>query len=151
MALIKCPECQHDISNTAINCPNCGCNIKKAQKAQAEILAKEQWDKMPKKEKTIATIITLVIIAVVAIFLFKACSNTDPSKQNHHDGKCDICGAELVQRADDNEETAKSRFNTYFEQTAPLIDLYEKRGKLVKINAAGSIDEVFENLKAVVK
>lgn len=71
MSLIKCPECQHDISNTAINCPNCGCNIKKAQKAQAEILAKEQWDKMPKKEKTIATIITLVIIAVVAIFLFK--------------------------------------------------------------------------------
>ena len=92
MALIKCPECQHDISNTAINCPNCGCNIKKAQKAQADILAKEQWDKMPKKEKTIATIITLVIIAVVTIFLFKACSNTDPSKQNHHDGKCDICG-----------------------------------------------------------
>lgn len=64
----------------------------KAQKAQAEILAKEQWDKMPKKEKTIATIITFVIIAVVAVFLFKACSNTGPSKQNHHDGKCDICG-----------------------------------------------------------
>jgi len=65
------------------------------------------------------------------------------------DGKCDACGATLVQRADDNEETAKSRFNTYFEQTAPLIDLYEKRGKLVKINAAGTIDEVFANLKAV--
>ena len=31
------------------------------------------------------------------------------------------------------------------------IELYEKRGNLVKINAAGSMDEVFENLKAVVK
>lgn len=67
------------------------------------------------------------------------------------DGKCDDCGASLVQRADDNEETAKSRFNTYFEQTAPLIDLYEKRGVLVKIDATGTIDEVFENLKKAVK
>ncbi len=66
------------------------------------------------------------------------------------DGKCDFCETELVQRADDNEETAKSRFNTYFEQTAPLIDLYEKRGKLVKVNAAGSIDEVFAALKEVI-
>lgn len=68
-----------------------------------------------------------------------------------NDGKCDNCDTELVQRADDNEETAKSRFNTYFEQTAPLTDLYEKRGKLVKINAAGTIDEVFESLKAAIK
>lgn len=68
-----------------------------------------------------------------------------------NEGKCDNCGAELVQRADDNEETAKSRFNTYFEQTAPLTDLYEKRGVLVKINAAGTIDEVYKSLKAAIK
>lgn len=68
-----------------------------------------------------------------------------------NEGKCDKCNADLVQRADDNEETAKSRFNTYFEQTAPLIDLYEKKGVLVKINANGTIEEVFENLKAVVE
>lgn len=66
-------------------------------------------------------------------------------------GMCDLCHTELVQRADDNEETAKSRFNTYFEQTAPLIDIYEKRGVLVKINASGTIDEVFEELKKAVK
>lgn len=66
-------------------------------------------------------------------------------------GKCDACGTELIQRADDNEETAKSRFNTYFEQTAPLIDLYEKRNVLVKIDATGTINEVFENLKKAVK
>ena len=68
-----------------------------------------------------------------------------------NDGKCDNCDTELVQRADDNEETAKSRFNTYFEQTAPLTELYEKRGNLVKINAAGTIDDVFESLKAAIK
>lgn len=68
-----------------------------------------------------------------------------------NDGKCDNCDTDLVQRADDNEETAKSRFNTYFEQTAPLTELYKKRGNLVKINAAGTIDEVFESLKAAIK
>ncbi len=68
-----------------------------------------------------------------------------------NDGKCDNCDTELVQRADDNEETAKSRFNTYFEQTAPLTELYEKTGNPVKINAAGTIDDVFENLKAATK
>ena len=68
-----------------------------------------------------------------------------------NEGKCDNCNTDLVQRADDNEETAKSRFNTYFEQTAPLIELYEKRGVLVKIDATGSIDEVFEKLKEVIK
>ncbi|MBQ2644384.1 adenylate kinase [bacterium] len=67
-----------------------------------------------------------------------------------NDGKCDNCNTELVQRADDNETTAKSRFNTYFEQTAPLIDLYNKRGILVKIKALGTIEEVFENLKVVI-
>jgi len=68
-----------------------------------------------------------------------------------NEGKCDFCNTDLVQRADDNEETATLRFNTYFEQTAPLVEFYKNRGVLVKINAQGSIDEVFENLKVVTK
>lgn len=62
------------------------------------------------------------------------------------DGVCDDCGAELVQRKDDTEETAKARFNTYFEQTAPLIDFYTKKGSLTKINANGEVDEVWDRL-----
>ena len=46
---------------------------------------------------------------------------------------------------------AKNRFDTYFAQTAPLIDFYEKRGILVKLDATGSIDEIYEKLKEVVK
>ena len=48
---------------------------------------------------------------------------TMPIKQ---EGICDACGSELVQRKDDTEEIAKNRFDTYFKQTAPLIDFYEK-------------------------
>ncbi len=66
------------------------------------------------------------------------------------EGVCDYCQTELVQRKDDTEEIAKKRFETYFSQTAPLIDFYEKRGNLVKLDATGSIDEIYEKLKTVI-
>lgn len=66
------------------------------------------------------------------------------------EGICDKCGTELVQRKDDNEETAKARFETYFRETAPLIDYYKNKGVLKTINAEGSIDEVWERLLEVI-
>ena len=72
---------------------------------------------------------------------------TMPIKQ---EGICDACGSELVQRKDDTEEIAKKRFDTYFEQTAPLIDFYSNRGLLVKLDATGSIDEIYNKLKEVI-
>ena len=63
---------------------------------------------------------------------------------------CDKCNVELKTRADDNAETAKARFDTYFEQTAPLVKFYQDKGVLYKIDANGSIDEVWERLLAVV-
>jgi len=57
-------------------------------------------------------------------------------------GKCDRCGGELYQRADDNAETVKKRLKVYFEETSPLIDYYKKAGKLVEINGEGSAEEI---------
>lgn len=71
-------------------------------------------------------------------------------KPSKVDNICDKCGETLKTRADDNEETAKARFETYFRETAPLIDFYEKKGVLHKIDANGSIDEVWERLLKVV-
>ena len=65
-------------------------------------------------------------------------------------GKCDKCGVDLKTRADDNEETAKARFETYFRETAPLVKFYEDKGVLHKIDANGSIDEVWERLLNIV-
>jgi adenylate kinase len=59
---------------------------------------------------------------------------------------CDKCGAELKTRADDTEEVARARFDTYYRETAPLIEFYEKRGVLYKMDANGSIDEVWNRL-----
>ena len=67
------------------------------------------------------------------------------------DGICDKCGAELTQRKDDTAETAKARFDTYFRETAPLIDFYENKGTLVKIDANGSVDEVWDRLLKAIK
>lgn len=44
---------------------------------------------------------------------------------------CDACGGELIQRADDNEETVKNRIDIYHEQTEPIKEYYQKTGKLV--------------------
>jgi len=71
-----------------------------------------------------------------------------PSKVKN---KCDKCNVDLKTRDDDNEEIAKKRFETYFEQTAPLIEFYEKKGVLHKIDANGSIDEVWKRLLEVIK
>ena len=63
---------------------------------------------------------------------------------------CDKCNVVLKTRDDDNEEVAKKRFDTYFEQTAPLVKFYEDKGVLYKIDANGSIEEVWERLLEVV-
>ncbi|MCQ2743593.1 MAG: nucleoside monophosphate kinase [bacterium] len=63
---------------------------------------------------------------------------------------CDKCNVELKTRTDDTEEIAKERFNTYFEQTAPLIEFYKNKGVLRKINANGTIEEVWNRLLKVI-
>lgn len=65
-------------------------------------------------------------------------------------GKCDRCGGELYQRADDTEETAKKRLDVYFAQTMPLIKYYTDAGKLVEINGEQGIEAVGQGLIAAI-
>ena len=67
-------------------------------------------------------------------------TNTEEMKPKK-DGICDKCGAELVKREDDNEETYIGRYNTYIEKTSPLIDFYEKQGVVYHVNANNGRDE----------
>ncbi len=60
---------------------------------------------------------------------------------------CRKAGGELEQRDDDNEATITNRLKVYERQTAPLVDYYEKRGLLKKIDATGHMDEVYARLK----
>lgn len=65
-------------------------------------------------------------------------------------GKCDICDVELVQRKDDTKETAVLRFETYNNETKPLLDFYKNEGILVQINANQGIDAVYSELKKMI-
>ena len=61
-------------------------------------------------------------------------------------GLCDQCGAKLSQREDDSEVTVRERMKTYQRDTYPLIEYYESRGLLKKIDANKDIEEVFKDL-----
>lgn len=65
------------------------------------------------------------------------------------EGVCDTCGGELFQRADDREEAVQNRLNVYKKQTQPLIDYYAEKGILVTLEGTKDINEVFEDIKAV--
>ena len=64
---------------------------------------------------------------------------------------CPKCGGKLTRRDDDTEEVAIKRFDTYFKETAPLIELYEGRGQLVKIDASLDINTIYKNLTGAIK
>ena len=63
---------------------------------------------------------------------------------------CDICDTKLTIRKDDNEETARLRFETYEKETAPLYDYFKQLGILKEIEADKPIAEIWENLKEIV-
>ena len=65
------------------------------------------------------------------------------------DGICDACGAELVIRKDDNPETVRNRLAVYQEQTCPVIDFYESRGKLRRVDGFGEINDIVGRVKQV--
>ncbi|NLE95368.1 MAG: adenylate kinase [Dehalococcoidia bacterium] len=57
-------------------------------------------------------------------------------------GRCDLCGGELYQRADDTEATVRERLKVFLTQTLPIIDYYEKQGKLVRVNGNLPVEQV---------
>ncbi len=61
-------------------------------------------------------------------------------------GICDRCGAQLVQRSDDQKETVGARLTVYEDQTAPLIAYYRQRGILSELDGSGPIDGVHKRL-----
>lgn len=65
-------------------------------------------------------------------------------------GICDICNSELIRRPDDNEETFKTRYETYIKSTKPLIDYYNKKNILYSILSENSAEEVFKSIKNII-
>jgi adenylate kinase len=66
-------------------------------------------------------------------------------------GRCDKCGGQLYQRSDDREETVKERLGVFFAQTVPILDYYEKQGKLIRVNGNGGMQEVAREIISALK
>ena len=64
-----------------------------------------------------------------------------------HDGICDDCGVHLIHRDDDNEETFKVRYESFMNNTKPVLDFYQDKGLLKEIDATIPLDTIYEILK----
>ena len=74
----------------------------------------------------------------------------DITKPQPADGKCSNCGGtEFKRRADDNEESLKTRLMEYYKKTSPLIGYYYAKGNLRTVNGLGEIDEVKAEISKV--
>ncbi|MGH2617989.1 MAG: adenylate kinase [Thermomicrobiales bacterium] len=67
------------------------------------------------------------------------------------EGVCDVCGGAVVQRADDTPEAVAKRLDLYAVETAPLVDRYDERGLLTRVNGDRSIESVTEDIVAAIK
>jgi len=64
--------------------------------------------------------------------------------------ECENLGGELIKREDDNEDTIRNRLDVYKEKTEPLISYYENENLLKRVNAEGSMEEVYKGLLATI-
>lgn len=67
-----------------------------------------------------------------------------------HEGLCDVCNVELIQRADDKEEVFYERYNEYLTKTSPLIKYYEDKNLLERVNETDA-DLIFDKVSELVK
>jgi adenylate kinase len=74
----------------------------------------------------------------------------DKFKLPKSEGVCDVCGSsEFKRRADDNEETVRTRMAEYRAKTAPILPIYEARGLVKRVDGMADIDEVTRQIEAI--
>ena len=90
----------------------------------------------------------LLIASLCGRRVCRNCSQTYHLENNPptEAGRCDECGGELYQRADDSEETIKNRLEVYRAQSEPLIAYYEQKGLLLSINGNQTINNVLMDI-----
>jgi adenylate kinase len=68
----------------------------------------------------------------------------------HKAGRCDLCGSKLQIRQDDKPQIIRDRLETFHELNAPMLEYFRKRGRLFTVDGEEPIDEVHENIKAII-
>ena len=68
------------------------------------------------------------------------------NKPPREEGVCDICGEKLIVRDDDKPEAIAKRLQIYHTETEPIVNYYEEKEKLIKVNGATPIEKVFDEI-----
>lgn len=122
--------------------------------AQAEALDTMLAEKGMKLDHVIAMVVDADVLAkrIGGRFSCAKCGAGyhDEFQRTKVDGVCDHCGStEFSRRSDDNPETVKARLDAYEQQTAPLLPYYREKGQLKSVDAMAEIDEVTQQLEAI--
>lgn len=119
--------------------------------AQADALG----DLLAKTGKTLDAVVEMrvdddqLVARITGRFTCGACGEVyhDETKRPAVEGTCDNCGAsDMKRRADDNEESLRTRLMAYYKETSPLIGYYHAKGQLRSIDGLGEIAEVKERV-----
>jgi adenylate kinase len=73
-------------------------------------------------------------------------TNYTATGTERHPWICEVCGGDVMQRADDHPDAINRRLDLYESQTAPLIQHYTRQNRLVIVDGLGTPDEVFDRL-----
>ncbi|HIU90866.1 MAG TPA: adenylate kinase [Candidatus Fimimonas merdipullorum] len=79
------------------------------------------------------------------------CSGTYHVSALSDETVCPHCGGKLIIRADDAEETVRERQRVYESTTLPLLEYYDKQGKLLTVDGNGTVEEVYDRILAALK
>lgn len=79
------------------------------------------------------------------------CNGTFHISSLENEEVCPNCGGKLIIRADDSEATVRERLKVYDTTTFPLLDYYQKQGKLLTVDGNGTVDEVYGRILSVLK
>lgn len=121
--------------------------------AQAETLDKEVLKGAP----SLAVYFELDMAKLIArLTNRRTCKNCGAiynliSKMPKVTGVCDVCGStDLVQRADDKEEVITNRLKVFKDAVDPVLKYYQDHGRLMKVDAEGSIDAIYNQISSKV-
>jgi adenylate kinase len=64
------------------------------------------------------------------------------------ENECDVCGGQLVARADDNPEALRRRLTDYYEKTRPVLEIFGRKEFVLSVDATPSVDDVFTVIRA---
>jgi adenylate kinase len=70
-------------------------------------------------------------------------------KPPENEGTCNECGSELFHREDDKEEIILHRFDVYEKQTYPILERYEKRGKVHRMDGEINIEDIPDEVERI--